>query len=379
MNKSRYPFHKSWRWRFVALTDLFLDYFSPNLKKIQFPSNVKRILVIRLDQIGDIVCSLPAFECLRNRFQGALITALVSEEGAEVLKHSPYVDEILVFRSNWFSRKRLLDTEELFSILTLLHNHKFDLGFDLRGDLRNILLMVLSKVRYRVGYGIAGGKALLHESPEFDCELHQVELNQNLVAMERIPKSKLRPRICLTQEEQVMARTSLSQIDSEKRILIAIHPEAGYSSKEWGMNHFIRLVERLIQEEQVTVLVFGLNHARETADFFKDSKQVLNFVGRVSLRGMMALLNECHLFIGNDSGPSHLAHALGVPCVITASGTNNYEKWGVWLAPNRVFKQLVPCSPCYLSHCSVEGHPCMSHITVESVAQAAFQLAIGGT
>ena len=91
---------------------------------------------------------------------------------------------------------------------------------------------------------------------------------------------------------------------------------------------------------------------------------------------MIATLSHCDLFVGNDSGPAHIAQALGIPAVVVASGTNEYEKWGIWLKPSRVLKYSVPCSPCHLRHCNVAGHPCMSEISAAQALEALQELTL---
>ncbi len=321
------------------------------------------------------MCSLPVFPILKKRFPNAKITVLVGEEGKAILDHNPFVDQIIVFRSNWFSRKKWQNPFEFFQVLTTLRKRRYDLGFDLRGDLRNIILMTLAGVRYRVGYGIAGGEGLLHQTSIYDQTLHQVELNLKLVTGEVIEKKKVRPQIYLTSEEKESALKKLKALGVQEGMrLIAMHPEAGYPSKEWEAQNFRTLIEKILTDSQNTVLILGLSKARQVADFFSESDRVIDLVGQFSLREMIAALSCCDLFIGNDSGPSHIAQALGIPLVLIASGTNEYEKWGVWSKSSTVLKYSVPCSPCQLKHCNVEGHPCMSQISPDQVWQAAFSL-----
>ncbi len=375
MVSERYPYKQSWRWCFVRFFDLIFDRFSKRLRQNKFPDSVQNILVVRLDQIGDLVCSLPVFPVLKAKFPNAKITALVGEEGKVILEHNTFIDQIIVFRSNWFSRKKGMCPIEFFKTLSELRKTKYDLGFDLRGDLRNIILMMLAGVRHRVGYGIGGGAGLLHQTPIYDRSLHQVELNLRLITEEAPNRKDVKPKIYLTPEEKEIAFKKLKALGVQKGMqLIAIHPEAGYPSKEWGEPKFKELIEKLITDSHTTVLIFGLSGARQIAEHFSSSKQVINLVGTVSLREMIAMLSHCHLFLGNDSGPSHIAQALGIPVVVLASGTNEYDKWGIWADPSKILKHEVPCSPCHLRYCNVEGHPCLSQISSAQAFEAVQEL-----
>lgn len=366
--KNRYPFKKSRRWHLIQLCDFFLDWFGTYHSSKQFPQNVKNILVVRLDHIGDLICTLPALPVLKDRFPSAKITVLTGVEGPAILKENPFVDDVITFPSNWFLRLKRFSPGEFFSVVSKLQKMKFDLGYDFRGDIRNILLMVLAGVRFRIGYGIAGGAGLLNQIGEYDEALHQVELNMKLLTGEVPDRQSLKPQIYLSSYEHEEALKILDQAGVQKTDkVIAIHPEAGYPSKEWAEENIQRLISRLTEDSQNKIVILGLSKAEKIARHFNSDPQVLNFVGKLSLRQMIAIINQCGAFIGNDSGPSHIAQALGIPSVITASGTNEYEKWGIWRKPSEILKYNVPCAPCHSEYCYVEGHPCMSQISVDQV------------
>jgi heptosyltransferase-2 len=179
----------------------------------------------------------------------------------------------------------------------------------------------------------------------------------------------------LSPEEEQDAERKLSYFGvRENEFLIALHPEAGYPSKEWGGDRFRNLIERLLARPRSKILILGTGNAQKIAEAFGSSSHVVNLVNVLTLREMICAMSRSHLFIGNDSGPSHIAQALGIPAVVIASGTNEYARWGIWAKPSRILKHGVPCSPCHLRDCNVEGHPCMSEISVEEVYRAVQEL-----
>lgn len=373
--KNRYPFKKSRRWHLVRLCDFVLDWFGPYHSSKPFPQDVKNILVIRLDHMGDLICTLPALPVLKERFPAAKITVLTGIEGQAILKENPFVDNLIIFRSNWFSRRNSFNPVELFSVLAKLRKIKFDVGYDFRGDLRNILLMVLAGVPFRIGYGIAGGAGLLNEVGEYDEALHQVELNMKLLTGEVPDRQSLKLQIYLSSYEREEAQQILDQAGVQKTDkIIAIHPEAGYPSKEWAEENVRSLILRLTEDPQNKIILLGLSKAERIVHYFNSNPQVFDFVGKFSLRQMIAIINQCNAFLGNDSGPSHIAQALGIPVLVIASGTNEYEKWGVWRQPSKILSHTVPCAPCHLQVCTVEGHPCMVKISSEQAFEAMKQL-----
>ncbi len=375
MLHKRYPFERSWRWGFVRAFDFCFDPFAFHTHKVSFPARVGNILVVRLDQIGDLICSLPVFPVLKEYFPQAKVTVLTGTEGKAILEGNPFVDEHIIFSPNWFSRKKRGLLSAGFKTFSALRRKRFDLGFDLRGDARNILLMTLAGVRYRVGFDIAGGRGLLNQVGEYDETLHQTELNLKLITGQRVDKAGFKPEIYLSKEERENARERLNHLGvKEKDVLVAVHPEAGYPAKEWGAEPFKRLIEDLLSNPRFKVLIIGLSGARAVAEAFSSQSRVINLTGVLLLRELIVVLSYCHLLIGNDSGPSHIAQALGIPVVVVASGTNVYERWGVWRKPGQILKHDVPCAPCHLSVCNVPGHPCMSEISVDEVLEATEEL-----
>jgi len=321
-----------------------------------------------------VVCSIPAFRAVKGRFPQAKITALVSKEGEEVLKKNPFIDEILVFKSHWFSRGNKFNPFEYFKMVSELKKRNFDLGYDLRGDVRNILLMYFGQVKYQIGYGIGGGNAFLNEAKDYEADFHQAQLNLKLIQDQIVRLDQIKPEIYFSAEEREEAKTILEQANVEPQdIVIAIHPEAGNKAKEWEEQKIIELTQRLAALSHHKILILGISRAKKIAEQIS-LPNVIDFTEKISLRQMIAILTRTHLFIGHDSGPSHIAQALAIPSIVIASGTNEYHKWGIWQKMSKVIQHKVECSPCHLTTCIVEGHPCMSNIEIEDVFNAVTEL-----
>ena len=150
--------------------------FSPfGLKRLKLPENVRKILVIRLDGIGDVLLSTPVYEALKKQYPSAKLTVLVGAHTKGVIKMNPYIDNVLVLRNTWFTTISKIKFGEILSMLRKIRKEEFDIGIDLRGDIRNILLMFSGKVRYRIGYGITGGGFLLNRMPHYEKKTHEVD------------------------------------------------------------------------------------------------------------------------------------------------------------------------------------------------------------
>src|SRR5258706_4561516 len=133
-------------------------------KKLPQPfSKIKKILLVRLDHMGDGILLTPLVKELRRSFSEAKICAVFSEEIAEIFKESKSLDKIWTLKRHWFSRgERSLFSKEILHLLQELRHERFDVGLDPRGDLRTICFLAAAHTQYRIGYGSGGGGFLLN-------------------------------------------------------------------------------------------------------------------------------------------------------------------------------------------------------------------------
>ena len=294
---------------------------------------VRRVLVVRLDHLGDVLFSTVVFRPLRRLFPMAQITALVGPWAAPLLLHHPDVDRVVSFRCPWFDRRGTSGWANTLGALQFLRRSCFDVGLDLRGDPRVIALMVAGGVRYRAGYGWGGGGFLLSRELDHPPGLHQVDRNLLLVkafGWKEEGEDFRRPRVFVSKAEEEDAKARLLALGvGEGERLVALHPGASVPAKRWPAEHYASLMAWLSSRPGLKLLLLGGPEERGLAAKVAALSGVyaLNLAGEVSLRGLMAVLDRCHLMIGNDSGPTHLAAALGVPTVALFSGTNQATEW----------------------------------------------------
>ncbi len=295
---------------------------------------VKRVLVIRLDHVGDVLFSTVVFQPLRQLYPKAHITALTGPWAAPLLLHHPDVDRVVSFRSPWFDRGGISGWTDTLGAFQFLRRSRFDVGLDLRGDPRVIGLMTAGKVRYRAGYGWGGGGVLLSRELDHPPGLHQVDRNIRLVqalGWKGEGENFRRPQLFVSkaEEEEARARLLALGVAAEER-LIALHPGASVSEKRWPAERYASLMSWLSRRPGLKLLLLGGPEERDLAARVAALSGVssLNLAGALSLRGLMGVLSRCFLMIGNDSGPTHIAAALGVPTVALFSGKNEPSEWG---------------------------------------------------
>jgi len=296
------------------------------------------------------------------------------------------VDEVVEFASPWFDRGGSSGYGNVFNVLGWLRRQKFDVGLDLRGDPRIIALLALGRVRYRIGYGWGGAGCLLSREVEHRPGVHQVERSLAVVralGWRQPGDEQPKPMLRVSDAERHMIDEALSQrraagtaegsgIGQDDKVAV-VHPGAGFPSKRWRPDRFGALVRWLAQSRGYRVVLIGSQDERGLVDeVLREAGPVgaVDLSGILSIRQLMALLSRADLMVGNDSGPAHMAAALGTRTIALFSGTNDVVEWSPVGLRTRVVRKGVPCSPCGLKVCTEFAHECMEGLTLDGVQEA---------
>lgn len=338
---------------------------------------VRRILVVQLDHLGDAIITLGMLPALRARCPQAEIDVLAAPWNAAVFHASPHVARVHISRLNRFARGHR--TGWLWAQCWWgwrLRRHQYDLAIDVRGELPLALLLWLSGAPRRLGWECGGGGFLLTDRAAFVPARHELESRLALIdALEGAPHPSILPAspwFTVPEEARQKIRTALEAIEAPRPLLV-LHLAAGTPAKCWPAAHWRELVGRLIVEHGPCIVLVGsrqdrhLVHAVTGGAVWPD---VHDLVGALSIPELAALLELADLAIGGDSGPAHLAAAVGTPVLSLFSGTNLASQWRPWGPHALVLHQPVPCSPCFRHRCPWREHPCMSGITPQQAAQA---------
>ncbi|MBI2881699.1 MAG: glycosyltransferase family 9 protein [Candidatus Tectomicrobia bacterium] len=386
MARRPYPYHSRLRRAAARLADGMGDLLLGDRRSRPAgppdPHEVQRALVVRPDHLGDVVFATAALRPLRLLYPKAAVTALVGPWAAPLLLHHPDADEVVSFRNPWFDRGKFSGARDVFDVLQWMRRRRFDVGLDLRGDPRVIALLAAGRVRYRVGYGWGGAGFLLSREMDHPPGVHQVERNVAVVrTLGWRPADGFVPRPLLRvsgPERETMDRRLAEgawggpPVGARDRLAV-LHPGAGFPSKRWRLDRFAALARWLAAERGYrAVLVGGPEERGLAGEVLRTAGpgRALDLAGRLSLRELMALLSRADLMVGNDSGPTHMAAALGTRTVALFSGTNDAAEWAPAGPGTRVLRKDVPCSPCGLKVCAFDHHGCMEGLALEDVQEA---------
>lgn len=346
-----------------------------NERAQQVAKDPKRLLVLRLDQIGDVLVSTPAIHALRVRFPRAHLSALVGSWSAPILEGNPDVDEVVVLDAPWFASRsgRKVSWLGVLLVLRRLRQEPFDLAVDLRGDFRNLCLMAAINAPVRAGYADTGGGFLLTHTAQRLKNRHEIERSLDVVRTLGANVEDPRPFLAVTEEDRRSLVAKLAEYGLDRKgPLTVLHPGSGCSSKLWDPQRFAAVGDSLVSHFGAEVLVTGAPNETALAKQIVTSmrQSAASLAGRLTLKELAALFEQCSLVVTVDAAPMHIAAAMGRPVVAIFSGITTREEWAPWGERHVVLQSPVPCLGCELPDCP-RGNECMAKITVAQVVKAA--------
>lgn len=331
--------------------------------------NPKNIILRMPNWLGDLVMATPVIKDVKKHYPSSHLTVMAQSNVASLLEKDPHIDELYSFSrpSGWLRRAEGRD------IIGTLRNGRYDLGILLTHSLSSAWFFWRGGVRSILGYEGHWRKALLTNSlpniPKNDPRHQVVRYKQLLTALE-IPLSTTAPYLCIGESEEAEVWKRLKGLGVEKgHTIVGINPGAAYgSAKCWLPERYREVARRLIENPAIRVLFFGDKNGAELVQKIcvglPDS--VINLSASTRLRELVTLLKICNVLLTNDSGPMHIASALGTPLLALFGSTSD-----VATGPynqGRVIHKHVECSPCYKRTCPIDFR-CMTKISVEEVYQ----------
>ncbi len=333
-----------------------------------------RILLVKLSSFGDVLHALPTLEALRAAFPAGHITWLVEEAYAPLLTGHPALDEVWAVPRVRLGQK--VGREKLLNLLRLMGRvraARFDLVIDLQGLLKSALWVAIAKSFRKVGYDRTrelSYLALTERVPPYDPEAHAVWRYLNVARYLGAPPTLPRFRLGLTPAFP----DSLVPPD---RPLAVLHPGARWPTKLWPAASWARLADWLSREKGLVVVITGSAADRALAAQICGQMQekARNLAGHTSLQELAGIMQKARLAITADTGPMHLAAALGTR-VMAIFGPTAPGRTGPFGEGHRVVRLELECSPCFKRRCPEPR--CLTGLSPDAV-QAAVEKSLCGS
>lgn len=323
-----------------------------------------RILVVKLSSLGDALHGLPTAAALQEKL-GAEITWAVQPEFASMVRSFACVSNVVeVPRPSHF--------KPFLKALRELHRlPPFDMIVDLQGLLKSAVVTLAARGGYVIGPSFAReGSFLFYRELAGRKNRSRHAVDECLDLMDHLGIGRPQPP-CFPLSVPDMDLSKLFAADPElSGPFVAVAPYSRWETKNWPESHFAEAIALLVRERNARVFIIGGKGDREGADRIVAASgvPVENFCGKLSLIESAGLLKRCSALLCNDSGPMHIAAALGIPC-IAMFGPTSPERTGPY-GPGHTILRAAGCVPCHKRTCARGDYACLRDITPRSAADA---------
>jgi heptosyltransferase I len=334
-----------------------------------------RILLIKLSALGDVIQTLPTLEALREAYPRAEITWLVEEAAAPLLADHPALDVLLVSRRRswlaaWRQKEPLANAwQEFRSLVQSLRRRPYDLVIDLQGLLKSAFWTFLARSPRKVGFDRTREYSYLtltERLPPYNPDEHAVQRYLRLAQHLGAAGEPVRFRLSLPVE----AGKNLESLWLEKSgPLIVMHPGTRWPTKHWPPESFASLADSLIGERRAKVVFTGSPADRALISHIRSlmTLPAVDLSGRTDLKALARLFYQAEVAVTTDTGPMHLAAAVGTP-VVAVFGPTAPWRTGPFGPQHRVVRTDLSCSPCFRRQCP--NPKCLTDLGVPEVLAA---------
>lgn len=335
------------------------------------------ILIVKLSAIGDVIHTLPSLAALRRCYPQAHISWVVEEAASDLLADQPMLDRVLVSRrKRWLrdlreGRNRAAALREIRGFLRTLRDRPYDLVIDFHGLFKSAVLVFLSGGKHRLGYDSLqeGSGLVLNDKIPEDMGKHAVDRYLDLPR--HLGCETSRPEFPIALQDMHFTRVTellaAFEVDTSGGF-VAVSPVAYWETKLWDEAKFAAVCDRIVTELGLAVVFTG-ESPEGPIERIRSLMQApsASVAGNTSLRELAALYRKASVLLTTDSGPMHLAAAVGTP-VVALFGPTSPERTGPYGEGHTVIRRSMDCSPCFRKACESLG--CMKMIGIDEVFEA---------
>ena len=345
--------------------------------------NLLNILIIQIFRLGDALQLTPVVKSIRTLYPDARISVLASSLGKEIFKRQDCINDVFVIRKQELTRfAKIPDEQSVNAALELLKadmkpvlSQKWDWVINLSFSFPSALLAFLLHCKNNSGFFATTRREYLSGDKWFSYSLasfpnrkysifNWVDINSNIVGAHRISTSPFFP---IDKDEAAWAEDQVREFCPEHNELIGIHPGASGNHKRWPIENFIKLAEGLIARQHKKIVIFGDKSEQGLGMRLEIAlgENALNLTGRTTLGRTAAMMSHCSLVLCNDSGPMHLASAVGTP-IIALFFSTYFAETGPYGENHLVLHPMIDCFPCQGTAACFHKR-CLTMIPVEAV------------
>ncbi|MDI6756138.1 MAG: glycosyltransferase family 9 protein [Thermodesulfobacteriota bacterium] len=339
--------------------------------------NVKKILIIQLGDIGDVVWTTPTLWAVKDAYPDAQVSILVKEGYGALLEEDPSLDK--VFEVRGYKGGLLSNGREQIRFLRALRREGFSLAIDLRAGDRGAIIAYLTGAPMRVSLLYRGDVPFwrnplfthLIDPPPQDKRIRgAAEQSLRIVRGLGIESRETTPRLWVSKEANIRVRELLQHEKiTDLKKWITLNPFSRWGYKEWGLDKWKEIIDWLWSKYQIATVIIGAPEERERAVALakQGSGLVFNLTGKTTLSDLMGVLNLSFLHIGVDSAAPHIAAAVGTP-TITLYGPSDWYDWAPVGDNHKIVLPDGECVPCHKKGCEDKGWSrCLDELAVEQV------------
>lgn len=336
----------------------------------------KKILLIKMGAVGDLIMASSFFEAVRKNFPQAQISHLVSDQLLPIVKANPNIDRFIpagsnaLYKGGWFSQIR-----EVFRLIALLRKERFDMVFVLHWAWQFSLFAFLCGIPVRVGFKRKWGRIFLTDRVRPDENQNNREAYLNLLRIIGVPAHYLKSHYYLSEQEDRFLETFLEEhrINAREQ-LVALAPGGGRNIKQtmltrlWPVDRYIKLIGNILQAGPHRIVLIAGPEDRLAIQPILDRFPQCIDTHTLSFGEKASILRRCRMLVGNDSAPIHMATALNIP-TYSLWGPTNPGRYGDPSPQHTRFFKKIECSPCYSygEFPACDDNQCMQAISVAEV------------
>lgn len=364
----------------VASADRLLEFsaaLARPFRRRRAPASARRILLLRLERIGDLLMALPAMADVRAAAPSARIDLVVGSWNADLARAIEPVNRVQMLDVRWLAREG-----EGLGMRTLIRTARrwkaadYDLAINFEPDIRSNILLAASGAAWTAGYRSGGGGALLDLALDYDPRAHTTDNARRLVAavFGKDRRDDLSRALIVPEETQTNAARRLS---SARGALIGLHVSGGRPIKQWDPERFAEVARRLVARGDATIVLTGSAADRPLVERVKQllpAGRAIDVAGDVDLLTLAGILARLDVLVTGDTGPMHLATAVDTP-VVAVFGPSDPVRYGPRGPWNRIVRVDLPCAPCNRirlppDRCTGHTPDCLALVTVDHVFSA---------